>query len=266
MKTRVLIAALLLLSAASASFAQSPDSSGLQSPGVPTAPLGGPACAADTTYAQPLDPVNFFTARTSDVQPTQQAWEGIVGGGTIVPFTGGNTISARVWGLSIEFDPVFGFVAFCGEDHTALTEYNVEFYADNAGVPAAAPSFTTTAVPTITDTGIPFAFTTIFQYDLTLADPAPEGYEWVSFVRQTGQQAGSGNDCYWLWVDETLIGTYDDMAFSLANGVETSDQTMCITASAIVDPTEIPTSNTAGLIALFALLAAGAFFAMRRFS
>jgi hypothetical protein len=257
---------ILWFALATAAFAQ-PDPSFLRSDS-PVTVEGAAGCGTVDTYQQPVDAANFNTARTSDVQPAQQAWEDIVdGGGAIVPFTGGDTTNVKIWGLSIEFNPAVGFVAFCGEDHTANTAYNVEFYADNAGAPAAVPSFTTTATPTsIVDTGIPFAFTTIFEYDLALDAPAPEGYEWVSFVRQTGEQAGNGNDCYWLWLDETLAGTYDDGAFSLANGAEPTDQVMCIEAGVVGgnDLTEVPTMNAAGLAALITLLGLAGLLAVRR--
>ena len=266
MKIRAFLTTLLLIGASSIAFADV-DNSFLQHDGV-FGPEGAPGCTGVEEYQQPLDAANFSNANTSDVQPGLEIVEDIVdGAGTIVPFDAGEAGSLRVWGLSIEFDPQVGFVATCTEDNAASTPYIVSFYADNAGAPAAAPSFTTTATPTaITDTGIPFAFTTIFETDLALDTPAPAGFEWVSVVRETGEQAASGNDCYFLWVNETLGGTYDDDAISITGGPLGADQTLCIGGGPSTPIIEVPTVNGLGLLALIALLAGCGLFVSRRFN
>lgn len=195
---------------------------------LPSAPLGtGSACGGTTTvYEQPLDAANFNNARTSDVETGNVVSESILNGaGVITPLAGGVTDSLRIWGLTLEFNA--GFIATCLEDNAALTPFNVTFSADAGGLPGAAIA-TVTATPTaIVDTTLPFAFTTIFQWDLSFPATDITGAAWVTVERQIGVGTGGGNQCLFLWVDEDLVGTYDDSAIQDGAPLP-SDQTICI--------------------------------------
>jgi uncharacterized repeat protein (TIGR01451 family) len=207
----------------------------------PNAPLGG-ACNAPTLYEQPFDAGNFGTARTSDEEAAFLTSESILdGAGVITPLAAGTTESVRVWGISAEFSG--GFLGPCTDDDTAGTPFNVIFSADAAGTPGAVIS-SVVATATVTDTAIPFAFTTVFQYDLSFPATDITGAAWVSVQRQTGASTPGGNQCLFLWVDETLAGSYDDSA-DQNGGAVPSDHVYCLGETILEADLAIAVSNDA---------------------
>jgi len=234
----------------------------------PNAPAGALDCdngATASVYGQPIDVANFGTARTSDVEIALTVSESIVNGaGVITPMAGGMTDSISFWGLSLEFDA--GFVATCTEDNTALTPFEITFHADAAGVPGAAIT-TVVATPTlIEDTAVPFAFTTIFKWDVSFPETDLTGAAWVTIQRQQGVNTAGGNQCLFLWLDETLPGSYDDSAFSSTNGVEPTDQAFCISEAAAppVPAVPVPTLNFYSVLLLLLALSGSVFFVYRK--
>ena len=261
MRIRQLASALVLLGSASA-YAQ--DNSFLIDPNV--SPEGGTLanCDAFPDYQQPLDSANFGTARTSDAQIPLEVAEDIVSGTAITTLPTGTIAGVRFWGISAEFNPAVGFVGQCLEDNAANTPYTFNFYADNAGAPGALLG-TRTAAPTATDTTIPFAFATIFQYDANFAPIDNTNVSWISIQRQTGVQATSGNDCYFLWVNETNVATYDNFAVEILTPTPAAnDQVMCLLAGptdadvSIVKTSAAPTPLLVGSTVTYTLAAANA--------
>jgi hypothetical protein len=219
-------------------------------------------CDVFDTYQQPLDPANFAFARTSDEQPGFEVSEASVDAAAmIVPLDSlgdGSTVAGvRLWGLSLEFN--LGFIGECTADFGSA--YNVTTWTDAAGAPGA-PVASVMAVPSATtNTGIPFAFAEIWEIDFTGLGLDATGASWLSVERTTGMQAPSGADCYFLWVDESLGGTYDDMAYqagAVPPNVPT-DHAVCIDMSMAA-----PTLPAPGLAILAVLLMLVAAFALRR--
>lgn len=213
-------------------------------------PAGGlEDCTGFQFYEQPLDGGNFGVARTSDAETAFAVAEDTVdGAGTITPLAG-TTSGIRFWGITFDFIATFA----CGDD-AAGTPFDITFMADAGGAPGAAVATVTGVSPTIVDTGIPFAATTIAEYSATFPGVDVTGAAWVEIVRQTGV-AG----CNWLWVDESLMGTYDDMANQTTIGTVTSDHTMCLA------PAGAPATPAPALaILMLLLLAISAFMLYRR--
>jgi len=209
----------------------------------PNAPAGALDCdngsAPTLLYQQPIDVANFGTARTSDAEIAQLVSEDIVNGaGVITPLAGGMTDSISVWGISAELNG--GFIGECLEDDAALTPFNITFSADNAGTPGTVIA-SVVGTPIVTDTTTPFAFATIHKYDLSFA--------------------ASGNQCLFLWVDETLVGSYDDQA-DQNGGVVPSDHVMCISeaAAALAPPVPVPSLTWYSLVLLLMVLSGSAIF------
>ncbi len=225
----------------------------------PNAPAGALDCdngvSPTLLYQQPLDVANFATARTSDAGIAQLVSEDIVNGaGVITPLAGGMTDSISVWGISAEFNA--GFIGECLEDDAALTPFTITFSADNAGTPGAVIA-SVVGTPVVTDTTTPFAFATIHKYDLSFPATDITGAAWITIERQVGVNAASGNQCLFLWVDETLVGSYDDQA-DQNGGVVPSDQVMCISASA--PPVPVPSLSWYSLVLLLMVLSGSAIF------
>jgi hypothetical protein len=91
---------------------------------------------------------------------------------------------------------------------------------------------TITATPTVADTGIVFAFTTIMRYEFNFAAPIETtDVRWLGFQRQTGNSAPSGNPCVWLFND-TIVAGFDGVAAQATNGVWAPaaglDRAMCL--------------------------------------
>ncbi|MEM7480512.1 MAG: DUF11 domain-containing protein [Acidobacteriota bacterium] len=205
----------------------------------PVGPPGGGAgdCTGLTDYAQPIDVANFNTARTSDAESVgggtpNVTSEGIVSGAVITPLTGGTADALRFWGLSLEFNN--GFVAACAADNTANTPFNIVFSADAGGAPGAVIATTTGTPTSIVDTGVPFAFTTIFRWDVTIPATDVTGAAWVTIQRQEGVDAPNGNSCLFLWLDEINAATYDNVAHQNGASVP-SDHVFCLNAPIAVD-------------------------------
>ncbi len=165
----------------------------------------------DDIYAQPFDDINFNNANTTDEETTFKFYEGAVdGGGVLTTFPAGSVVDkARIWVLSIEFDPAVGFVATCTEDNA--TPYTVTFYDNNAGNPGNVIGTSSATITSHVDTAIPFAFTSIQEVEMELDTPvAVDGAVHVSFVRQIGEGTATGNQCLALVVDEEQAGSFDD--------------------------------------------------------
>jgi len=161
-------------------------------------------------YQEPMDAVNFGTARTSDAEAGFLVFENLM-----TPVT--NVTATRVWGIDVDFA---GGAHACAVPDDA--NFNVRFWGQSGGAP---DSFNVIAealnVPSVTtDTGIGFAFTTVVQQDIALALDASTAV-WVAHER-----VDDLDSCFWLWVDETLLGTYDDQAYQA--GFVTSDQPFCL--------------------------------------
>ncbi len=168
-------------------------------------------------YQQPLDSVFFDTARTSDEETGFETIEAFVDSGGAITTGSGSVSSLRFWGISYDF-----VSTFCQDDNNADTPFNVYFYADSKGEPGALVGSVTGVTATMSDTTIPFAGTTIKQYDASFSGVDVSSASWVGIARQTGV-AG----CNWLWVDEDLGGSYDDQAYQGGSGPVDTDQTFC---------------------------------------
>jgi len=195
---------------------------------------GGGRALADCTglsdYAQPFDNANFGTARTSDEQAGIAVAEDLVdAGGVVMPMLTAPVTTIRWWGISLEFDPtVPGFVAFCGQDDAALTPYIFKFYTGTSSGPGVLRATRQAAPTSIVDTGTSFSLgANVMEYTATIDPPVcHEDITWISIQRKTGAHAANGNPCYFLWVDEDLVGSYDDAAYQ--DGLVETDQTICI--------------------------------------
>ncbi len=183
-------------------------------------------CTGFEAYQQPLDATNFGTARTSDAEPNFLVAEDFVdGAGTITPLNGSVT-GLRWWGIEVDFTPMLQACAAPSDDDLG-TPFDLTFFADAAGAPGAVVATVNGVTPAIVDTGIAFLFTTIAEYSVTFPATNVTGAAWVGIQRQTGAL-----DCFWLWVDEDLAGTYDDAAyqFGAAPPELDTDHTMCMQA------------------------------------
>ncbi len=211
----------------------------LVNPGPPIE--GAPVdCEGYDAYQQPLDPANFNTARTSDEESGFLVAEGFVPD----PYSG-KVDGIRWWGINFDF-----IATFCTDDDVAGTPFTVTFWDDTPDVGNVVCEQTGVA-PTIVDTGVAFATTTIGEFSAKFPACDATGATWVSIERETGV-AG----CFWLWVDGDLVGTYDDMAWQ-AGSVDT-DQTLCVQAPDDQPIVEVPSLGQFGLIALLvSLLGAG---------
>ncbi|MEM7051513.1 MAG: DUF11 domain-containing protein [Acidobacteriota bacterium] len=190
-------------------------------------PLGGPACTGFSDYEQPIDTANFNTARTSDVEAAFLTSEAFVSGSTITALTEGVAEGVRFWGISAEFNA--GFLGPCTDDDTANTPFNIIFSEDNAGTPGAVIASVVGTPASITNTGIPFAFTTIFEWDVTIPPTDVTDAAWIGIQRQTGASTPGGNQCLFLWLDEINNATYDNTADQNAAPVP-SDHVFCLNA------------------------------------
>jgi cysteine-rich repeat protein len=76
------------------------------------------------------------------------------------------------------------------------------------------------------DTQVPFgAWGNVIQYNILLGETLDiTGARWVSVER-----VDNADGCLWGWVDETALGTYDDMAYQQnGQGFVTTDQPFCV--------------------------------------
>ncbi len=227
----------------------------------PQSPQALLSCAGYEAYQQPMDDANYSTARTADAEIDLTAHESMVdGGGVITPMINGNSSGLKIWGISAEFNG--GFIGPCAEDDIAGTPFNLTFSDDNAGQPGNVIASVTGTVDNINDTAIPFAFTSVQEINLSFPETDMSNVSWVSVQRQAGQNAASGNQCLFLWVNETTA-SYDDYSQQDNAGVfapEVYDLTMCI--DQYVPPQPVPSLRWYSMLAL--LLAIG-FFSTRLF-
>ena len=183
-------------------------------------PRHGPVadCKGYEGYSQPLDPANFSIARTSDAESGFVVVEDFVDArGVITPLMGWAS-QIRWWGINFDF-----VATFCTDDDDAGTPFDLKFYSGDAAGPGPELVTVSGVSPVIVDTGIPFAATTIKEYSATFPEVEITGATWVSIQRQEGVTT-----CQWLWVDENLVGSYDDMAFQDPGGVVTTDHPLCL--------------------------------------
>ncbi len=215
-------------------------------------------CTGFDGYLQPLDSGNFNTARTSDAQAGFTVLGDFVdGAGSVTPYVGG-TSGLRWWGINYDF-----VSTFCTDDDLAGTPFDIIFYDGDASGPGSVVATVLNVSPTIVDTGIPFNVTTIGEYTATFSGIDITGATWVSIQRQEGV-----TDCYWLWADENLVGSYDDLAVQddgATPAIVDTDQTMCLQAFDPAEPTPtfnpggeggqpIPTMNRWGMLAMVGML------------
>ncbi|MGE0640573.1 MAG: hypothetical protein AB7G12_11290 [Thermoanaerobaculia bacterium] len=227
---------------------------------------GVPNCDGFDLYQEPLDVQGFGGASTSDVEAAFEVAEDTVVGAVITPLAAGMGGTIRLWNLSLEFDPSVGFIDTCTADETALTPFNIIFSADNAGQPGAVLATVEGTPTSILDTQIPFAFTTIRETEISFPAVDVAGAAWITVQRQTGVNAPGGNPCYFLWVDEQILNTYDDQAYQ--SGTPTGDDAPICLGSAPAGPTEsvlaIPTLGQAGIAVLLLSLAIAGILFLRR--
>jgi hypothetical protein len=256
------------------SMANSQSNSSLAHDGIFQANPNAPAAALDcdngstpSIYGQPLDAANFSNANTSDEEATFTVSESIVdGAGVITPLSGGLTDSISFWGINAEFDPMVGFVAECLDDNTANTSFNLTFHADAAGAPGAVIASVVATPSLIEDTTVPFAFATIYKYDVSFPATDLTGVAWVTYQRQTGASTPGGNQCLFLTVNESLAGTYDDSAIQNDGNANTdtlADTTYCISEAA-APPVPVPSLNLFSLVLLLLILSGFTFFVFRK--
>jgi len=210
-------------------------------------------CSDMAAYQEPLDPANFGTARTSDEEAGFIVFENLMTPAFSVTGT-------RVWGIDVDFA---GGAHACAAQDDA--NFNVRFWGQSGGAP---DSFNVIIeafdMPSIqTDTGIGFAFTTIIQQDIDLGVLDTTGAVWVAHER-----VDDADSCFWLWVDETALGTYDDQAYQ--GGFVTSDQPFCldndwVDDGGFTDDGGVPATTWIGVIVLvLAVGGCGAYFVRRR--
>ena len=214
-------------------------------------------CESFDAYQQPVDPANLSTARTSDEESIFSVAEAFVDDtGTITPYNG-SINGIRWWGINFDF-----IMTFCTDDDDANTPFTVTFWDDEPDVGNVVCQ-QTGVVPTIVDTGIPFNVTTIGEYSAELDECDATGATWVEIERDVGV-AG----CFWLWVDESLVGSYDDTAWQNGNPPpvppDPSDQTMCLQAPADPPIVEVPSLGQLGLLALLLSLLGAGIYRIRR--
>ena len=201
-----------------------------------------------------MDSANFGTARTSDLEAGFTVVEDFVDGtGTIMPFAGG-TSGFKWWGINYDF-----VSTFCTDDDLAGTPFNIIFYDGPATGPGSVVASVPGVVPTIVDTGLAFSSTTIGEYTATFAGIDISGATWVSIERQEGVTG-----CFWLWVDESLAGSYDDFAIQVNSAPPElpSDHPMCMqfydptapTPTPGADAVPVPSMNNYGIIIMLVLL------------
>ncbi len=204
-------------------------------------------CEGYDAYQQPLDTANFNNARTSDEEAGFLVAESFIPG----PYSGA-VDGIRWWGINFDF-----VSTFCTDDDVAGTPFTVTFWTDTPDVGSIVCQQTGVA-PTIVDTGVVFAGTTIGEYSAKFPECDATGATWVSIERETGV-AG----CFWLWVDEDLVGSYDDDAWQGATGLGT-DHTMCVQAPADRPIVEVPSLGQFGLMALLLSLLGAGIYRIRR--
>lgn len=260
----VIAASMLMISTSHAQISSQSEAGIILS--APQTIQGLPLCdGVNDLMEQPLGA--FGTAATSDVEVGFEVIENRTVGAVPTAFPNGNLGTARIWGLSLEFDPANGFVGPCSDDDN--TGFVVATYADNAGQPGAQIS-AGTATATTTDTGTPFALgANILQIDLNVTGVTTDGATWLSFTREQGNNTPSGNACLFLHVNETDAALFDNTSFQFnANTpLRTDDMSVCAAAGAVVTlppPPAVPTMNSFGLLGMALALMLGAGLFLRR--
>ncbi len=228
----------------------------LQNDGPPVRGGGLEDCSGFEAYQQPLDANNFDLARVSDVATAFLVAEDFAGPGGITPLAG-TADGLRWWGINYDF-----IATFCTDDDDLGTPFDITFWDGDASGPVNVVCQQNDIAPTIVDTGIAFSLTTIKEYSAKFPECDVTGATWVSVARQIGTTIDA-QKCIWLWVDENLAGSYDDMAWQ--GGTVTTDQTMCVQApDPSVPVVEIPTLGQVGLLALIGSLIGAGIYRIRR--
>jgi len=209
-------------------------------------------------YQQPFDDANYGTAVTSDGQAGFIAGEATVVGATPTPLGEGSVNNIKVWGIEAFND---GSWHVCND---AGAPFEIGYYTAGSNEPGTLVS-TSIGTATAVDTGILFAGAwPVYEYTIPLVSDLVGTETWISVQRQD-----NADDCWFMWVNETVAGTYDDFrvqgdgtVWEATTGAD--DLTMCVDWLAPDQPTPtadpdsggepIPTMNAYGIFAMIALL------------
>jgi hypothetical protein len=186
-------------------------------------PVGPFEALADCTgfdiYQEPFDDANFGTARTSDSEAGFRVFENFFGAAAA-----GTATAIRTWGIEIDFNSP---TLTCAVDDTA--PFDVAFWGGNITPDLFNQISSENNIACgETNTGAPFgSFGNVVQVDCALTNLNVNGARWASV-----QRTNDADSCFWLWVDEQLLGTYDDQAYQEgAGGFVTADQPFCLGGS-----------------------------------
>jgi hypothetical protein len=227
------------------------DGDGCSSPG--GTDQGGIAdCTDMQAYQQPFNFGAFRVGRISDHEAGLRVFENF--------YVPGPTVATHIRAWGIELDPE-GIDFLCPEDDTA--NFDVVFWGSSAGVPDPYNQIAelNDLPATETDTGVSFhGFLNIVQIDIDLGELDITGAVWASIARVNDEDS-----CYWLWVDEDLLGTYDDQAYQEGgDGLVTTDQPFCLDSGFVGDGGGVPATTGIGVALTILLLAGSSAYFMRR--
>jgi hypothetical protein len=205
-------------------------------------------CSYFIQHRQPFDSANFGAARVSDVQVGIRMFDNFFDGPLWGPVSG-----IRFWGIEIDFgSPTF----LCAEDD--LANFNLAFWGGDIVPDISDLKGEENDIFCVeTDTGVPFGeYGNVVQYDCgPYLDFGPA--RWMSVQRMDDQ-----DDCFWLWVDEQGLGTYDDQAYQEnGSGLVTSDQTFCL---ASIGDDDVPATTGIGVALIVLLLGGSSAYFLRR--
>lgn len=191
-------------------------------------------CTGMSGPGQPMGEYDW--AYTSDPELAVRSAEALLDDTMdVAPLGPGAITGFRWWGISWEWDEVLGdWLDYCGEDDLAFTPFQIVFYsAAELRVPAC-PVAVRTVVPTIQDTGLPWGANgfNVMEYHGTFAPVDGTEVAWIAVERLQGQDAASGNSCFFLRVNEAGFGTYDDAAYQIGgDGLLSEDLPYCVDAT-----------------------------------
>lgn len=245
-KTQKLLAGALLGLAAPLALAQSHaflDADGTSQ----DAPRGNgtAACSADALISQELS--DFTSATTSDVGVDLLVAENFTEFGIGTTVITGEATSVTVWGIQAELDPATGFIGPCGIDGA---DFIVTSWTNDGGLPGAVID-TQTITPTVTDTGVPFAFTTVLEAQLPVSPALNlDDAGFVSVQREPSPDTMAGNQCLFLWVNNTAgVGDNNALQIDTADATATptdADTSMCVEGTGDLVTPELEPTDVAG--------------------
>ena len=229
------------------------------------------ACNADDAVSQALLPGQFGTAFTSDAAVDLLTADNATAGGASATFPAGESVTELVvWGLQLEFQPGAGFVGPCDPNQA---DFTVGTWTDVGGAPDTLID-SATATPTVADTGIPFALGATVQ-EVRIPVPAgidANGATWFSVQREASPPTGGGNQCLFLWVNNTDTGVGDNQSLTIDLGAgslipRTEDTAACVTTGQGLPETQpVPANSPWALALLLVALAGFGLIAVRRFA